>query len=127
DAAGRGPLRELPVSAADRVAKLLDQVEPVRLGRDDQREVRLVDDRIDAGRAVRPADLVLPQRQPRVPVDLAGGHPPDDTALAVHNNRLDQSNERPAAPKANSNPIPTNQVVISRRSVVYPIWLPRSR
>jgi hypothetical protein len=31
---------------------------------------------------------------------------------------LDHSSETPAAPKANSNPIPTNQVVISRRSVV---------
>ena len=36
----------------------------------------------------------------------------------AHSNRLDHANDTPAAANANSRPIPTNQVVISRRSVV---------
>src|SRR6202035_4925768 len=45
-------LREGPGPAPHRIAILLDQAEPARIGRDDQREVGLVDDRVDAAAAV---------------------------------------------------------------------------
>jgi hypothetical protein len=41
------PLRELPVPAAGRVAVLLDEVEPGVVHRDDDGEVRLVDDAVE--------------------------------------------------------------------------------
>jgi hypothetical protein len=64
------------------VPVLLDQPEAAPLGREHQREVRLLDDGVDAGRAVHALDVVLPQPQPGVAVDLPAPRRPHDPSLA---------------------------------------------
>ena len=66
----RGAGRELPAPLADRVAELLDQVQPIAVARDDQRVGRLVDHAVDAVGAVGAPDPVLAHRHPAVRVDL---------------------------------------------------------
>ena len=70
-------LREGPGAPADRVPVLLDQVEAVVLGRDDQREVGLLDERVRAARTVAPLDLVPAQAHPAVFVDDPGSERAD--------------------------------------------------
>ena len=70
-------LRERPGPPPDRVAELLDQVEAVVFGRDDQREVGLLDERVRAAGPVAPLDLVPAQAHPVVFVDDAGGEHAD--------------------------------------------------
>ena len=72
-ALGRGAGRELPAAAADRVAELLDEVQPVAVARDHERVGRLVDHPVDALGAVGEPDRVLPDGHPGVGVDLAAG------------------------------------------------------
>lgn len=64
-----GALGKLPVTPADRIAKLLDEVKAVALAGDDQREVGFLDDAEDALRAVGALDLVLANAHPAVLVD----------------------------------------------------------
>jgi hypothetical protein len=79
---GREPaLRKRPGAPPDRVAELLDHVEAVVLGRDDQREVGLLDERVRAARTVAPLDLVTAQAHPVVLIDDAGGEHADVRAL----------------------------------------------
>jgi bifunctional non-homologous end joining protein LigD len=59
-------LREGPAAPSDRVPVLLHEVEAAALGRDDQGEVRLVDERVAAPRPVSALDLVLAQPDPGV-------------------------------------------------------------
>ena len=67
---GRPPaLREGPGALADRVPVLLDQVEAVVLGRDDEREVALLYVSVGAAGAVAPLDVVPPEPHPVVLVD----------------------------------------------------------
>ena len=68
-----GACRELPAAAADGVAELLDEVQPVAVAGDDQRVGGLVDDAVDALGAVGEADGVLAHGHPGVGVDLAAG------------------------------------------------------
>ena len=70
---GGGAGRELPAAAADGVAELLDEVQPVAVAGDDQRVGGLVDDPVDALGAVGEADGVLANGHPGVGVDLAAG------------------------------------------------------
>ncbi len=53
---GCGACRELPAAAPDRVAELLDEVQPVAVARDDQGVGRLVDHAVDALGAVGEPD-----------------------------------------------------------------------
>ena len=69
----RGALRELPPARTERVAELLDEGDPIAVGGDDQGVGRFVDDAVDAGGAVRPANRVLAHGHPGIAVDLAGG------------------------------------------------------
>ena len=97
---GREPaLRERPGAPPDRVAVLLDQVEAVVLGRDDQREVAFLDERVGAARAVAPLDLVPAQPHPVVLVDDAGGEHADIRTVVRGGHRLGHllgSGDRPA-------------------------------
>jgi hypothetical protein len=52
-------------------------VEAAVLGRDDEREVALLHERVGAARAVVALDLVPAEREPLVGVDDAGGQHPD--------------------------------------------------
>jgi bifunctional non-homologous end joining protein LigD len=66
-------LREGPAAPPDRVPVLLHEVEAAVLGRDDQGEVRLVDERVAAPRPVPALDLVLAQPDPGIGVDDPAG------------------------------------------------------
>src|ERR1700689_5465504 len=57
-------LRERPGAPADRIAELLHEVEAVALGRDDERVVGFLDERVGAARTVAPFDLIQPQPHP---------------------------------------------------------------
>ena len=81
-------LRERPGTPADRVAILLDQVEAVVLGRDDQREVGFLDERVGAAGAVAPFDLVPAQPHPRVLVDHPRIERPDIRSVCPARHRL---------------------------------------
>ena len=70
--AGSGALRKLPPPRADGIPKLFHQLETAAVVRHHQRVVRLVHHGVDAGAAVRAADVVLAEHQPRVSIDLAG-------------------------------------------------------
>jgi hypothetical protein len=72
-----GALRKLPAACPDRVAVLLDQVEAVTVDRNDDDEVRLLDDPVDAARAVATLDRVLPHPHPAILVDDTGLQLPD--------------------------------------------------
>jgi bifunctional non-homologous end joining protein LigD len=75
---GRPPaLREGPGTPADRVPVLLDQVEAVVFGRDDQREVRLLHERVSTPGTVAPFDLVPAQPHPGVLIDHPRAEPAD--------------------------------------------------
>jgi bifunctional non-homologous end joining protein LigD len=75
---GRPPaLRERPGAPPDRVPVLLDQVEAVVLGRDDDREVGLLHERVGPAGAVAPFDLVQAQPHPLILVDHASAEPAD--------------------------------------------------
>jgi hypothetical protein len=63
-------LRELPAAQPDRIPELFDEPEAVGVSGDHQRIGRLVDHAVDSGTAVLPADVVLPDDHPRVPVNL---------------------------------------------------------
>ena len=65
--------RELPAPLPDRVAELLDEVEPVAVAGDDDGGRRLVDHAVDPVGAVLAADDVLADGHPRVRVDLTAG------------------------------------------------------
>src|SRR5450631_1286900 len=73
DPTGEGTLRKRPAPAPYRIPVLLHQAEPVPVGRDDDRKVRLVHDRVAAAAAVSPLDLIPAQHHPGVLVDEAGG------------------------------------------------------
>src|ERR1700757_3890683 len=79
-------LWKLPAPRADGIPELLDQPEPLPVVRHHQRVCRLVHHGVDTGAAVRAADIVLPEHQPWVAIDLAGsdafdeGHPASITA-----------------------------------------------
>ncbi len=75
--AGGGALRELPTPQSERVTELLYEPESVAIACDHQGVRRLVDDGVDAGAAVRAADVVLAHGQPAVAVHLAGRDTPD--------------------------------------------------
>ncbi len=62
---------------AERVAVLLDQVETAVLGRDDQREVVALDDRVGSPRPVGSLDLVPAQPCPVIGIDDAARKRPD--------------------------------------------------
>jgi hypothetical protein len=70
-------LRERPAAPPERVAVLLDQVESAVLGRDDEREVALLNVGVGAAGAVAALDLVPAEREPLVGVDDAGRQHPD--------------------------------------------------
>src|ERR1700691_4977361 len=74
-------LRERPGAPADRVAELLDQVKAVVLGRDDERVVGLLDERVGAAGAVAPFNLVQPQPHPVILVDDSGRERADVRAV----------------------------------------------
>jgi hypothetical protein len=74
-------LGKRPRPAPDRIPVLLDQVEAVVLGRDDDREIRPLDVRVRAAGTVAPFDLVPAQAHPAVLVDHAGGEPADVSAV----------------------------------------------
>src|SRR5262249_27566356 len=90
-------LRERPGTSPDRVAVLLDQVEAVVLGRDDQREVALLHESVGAAGAVAPFDLVAAQPDPGVPVAHAGGEHADVrvVVLSRHEARAPPARIRP--------------------------------
>ena len=82
--AGReAALRERPGPALDRVPEFFDQVEPAVLGRDDQGEVGLLDDRVGSLRSVPAFDPVLPQADPVILVDDPGAEGPDVGSLGL--------------------------------------------
>jgi len=56
-------LRERPGAPPDRVAEFLDEVEAVILGRDDQREVGLLDERV---RTAEPSRRSISSRRRRI-------------------------------------------------------------
>ena len=74
-ARGHAALRDLPGVLVERVAVLPDEEDPVLVVEDEDagREVGEVDDAVDARLAVRPGDLVVPDRDPRVLVGDAAG------------------------------------------------------
>ena len=63
-AGGDAALRDLPRVGVERVAVLADEQDPVVVVEDEHagRQVREVDDAVDAGRAVRAGHLVVPER-----------------------------------------------------------------
>src|SRR5690242_19208364 len=90
-------LRERPGTPPDRVTVLLDQVEAVILGRDDQREVALLHERVGAAGAVAPFDLVPAQPYPAVLVDHARGEHADVRVVVLgrHEARTPPARIRP--------------------------------
>jgi hypothetical protein len=66
-----GALRKLPAAQPDRIPELFDETEPVPVAGNHQRVCRFVDHPVDAGGAVGPADVVLPNDHPGIAVDLA--------------------------------------------------------
>ena len=74
----RRALRKLPAPQAERVAELLDELEPVAVLRAiTSAYVGLSIDAVDAVAAVGAPDIVLAQPHPLVPVDLTGRDTPD--------------------------------------------------
>ena len=73
-AGAHAALRDLPRHRVERVAVLADEEDAIVLVEDDDArgEVREVDDAVDAGAAVGPGDLVVPDRDPGVLVGRAG-------------------------------------------------------
>src|SRR6201999_1245934 len=95
-------LRERPGAPPDRVAVLLDQVEAVVLGRDDQREVALLHERVGAAGAVAPFDLVPAQPNPVVLVDHARSEHADVRVVVL-------SRHEATAPPARIRPPPARR------------------
>jgi bifunctional non-homologous end joining protein LigD len=77
-------LRKRPAAPAERVAELLDQVEPVVFLRYDQGEVLLLDERVNSARPVAPLDFVAAQPHPRVLIDDRAGQRLDVWGHAAH-------------------------------------------
>ena len=88
------PLRERPAAPPDGVAVLLDQVETVILGGDDQGEVAPLYDRVGAAGSVAALDVVLAEPDPVVGVDDAAG---DRADLRVSVHRIIVAPRAPAA------------------------------
>ena len=87
---GRPPaLRKGPRPPAYRVPVLLDHMEAVVLGGNDERKVRLVHERVGAAGAIAPFDLVPAQPHPLVFVDHAGGEHADIRAVPPVRHRLE--------------------------------------
>jgi hypothetical protein len=70
-------LREGPAASADRVPVLLDEVETVVFGRDDQGEVVSLDDGVRAAGSVAALNVVLAEPDPGVGIDDAAAERPD--------------------------------------------------
>jgi hypothetical protein len=101
-------LRERPAAPADRVAVLLDEVEPAAFGGNDHGEVASLYDGVGAPRPVTALDLVSAEPDPVVGVDNAAGEGLDLWLVRVVVHRL-------IVP-----PPPDRRVTASRRKAAAP-------
>ena len=88
-------MRKLPPPGAHRIPELFHQPETVPVVGHHEGVMRLVHYRVDARAAVWTADIVLPEHQPRVSVDLAGRDAFDEGHTASIATATARSHARP--------------------------------